>query len=84
MKRTRLSVVTQSKVGSLSYLLNPATDGEEIGTSIHPAFRRNTGRHDFKDVKRTWETLTPGWLWHPVEAYKAKSRNGIGGREGVG
>ena len=62
IKRTRLSVVTQLKVGSLSHLLNPATDGEEIGTNTHPAFRRNTGRHEFKDVKRTWETLTPGWL----------------------
>ena len=50
IKRTRLSVVTQAKVGSLSYLPNPTTDEEEIGAGTHPAFRRNTGRHEFKDV----------------------------------
>ncbi len=51
IKRTRLSVVTQAKVGSHSDMLNPATDEEEIGMSTHPAFRRNTGRHVFKVVE---------------------------------
>jgi hypothetical protein len=84
MKRTRSSVVTQAKAGTLSYLRNPATDEEGTGASTHPAFRRNTGRHGFKDAERTWETLALGWSWHPVEAYKVEIRNGVDGREGVG